>query len=154
MRQFWNITSGIYVNYHVQIMLLFVYTTTLKRCVIFTCWYLKLSWNTTALNQSNCRNFSCSSIVILTWLRGFLVMFLHLVWFSLCSNLFWELRDNRVLKKGNFDPKASDVMIEFWYIERGPFTYITHETYLFNTSCYFVIYQQFLRYHLPKKSKI
>ena len=43
-------------------MLLFVYTTTRKRFVIFTCRYFKLSWNTTALSQSNCRNFSCSSI--------------------------------------------------------------------------------------------
>ena len=43
-----------------QIMLLFVYTTTRKRFVIFTCRYFKLSWNTTALSQSNCRNFSCS----------------------------------------------------------------------------------------------
>ena len=46
-----------------QIMLLFVYTTTRKRFVIFTCRYFKLSWNTTALSQSKCRNFSCSTIV-------------------------------------------------------------------------------------------
>ena len=50
------------LKYHVQIMLLFVYTTTRKRFVIFTCKYFKLSWNTTALSQSNCRKFSCSSI--------------------------------------------------------------------------------------------
>ena len=62
LRQFWNITSGVYAKYHVQIMLLIVYTTTLRRFVIFTCRYFKLSWNTTALSQSNCRNFSCSSI--------------------------------------------------------------------------------------------
>ena len=43
-------------------MLLFVYTTTRKRFVIFTCRYFKLSWNTTTLNQSNCWNFPCSSI--------------------------------------------------------------------------------------------
>ena len=43
-------------------MLLFVYTTTRKRFEIFTCRYFKLSWNTTALSRSNCRNFSCSSI--------------------------------------------------------------------------------------------
>ena len=43
-------------------MLLFAYTTTHKRFVIFTCRYFKLSWNTTALSQSNCSNFSCSSI--------------------------------------------------------------------------------------------
>ena len=43
-------------------MLLFAYTTTRKGFVIFTRAYLKLSWNTTALSQSNWRNFSCSSI--------------------------------------------------------------------------------------------
>ena len=43
-------------------MLLIVYTTTLRRFVIFTYRYFKLSWNTTALSQSNYRNFSCSSI--------------------------------------------------------------------------------------------
>ena len=58
LRQFWNITSGIYAKYHVQIMLL----TALKGFVIFTCRYFKLSWNTTALSQSNCRNFPCNSI--------------------------------------------------------------------------------------------
>ena len=45
-----------------QIMLLFVYTNTHKRFVIFTCRYFESSWNTIALSQSNCRNFSCSSI--------------------------------------------------------------------------------------------
>ena len=44
-------------------MLLFVYTTTRKRFVTFTCRYFKLSWNTTALSQSNCRIFSCSGII-------------------------------------------------------------------------------------------
>ena len=43
-------------------MLLFVYTATRKGFVMFTCRYFKLSWNTTALSQSDCRNFSCSSI--------------------------------------------------------------------------------------------
>ena len=62
LRQFWNVTSGIYVKYHIQITLSFVYTATHKRLVIFTCRYFKLSWDTTALSQSNCRNFSCSSI--------------------------------------------------------------------------------------------
>ena len=59
------ITSGIYAKYHAQIMLLFVYTTTHKRFVIFTCRYFKLRWNTTALSQSNCRNFPRSSITYL-----------------------------------------------------------------------------------------
>ena len=52
-------------------MLLFVYTTTHKRFVIFTCRYFKLSWNTTAVSQSNCSNFSYSSIkflFIFNWL--------------------------------------------------------------------------------------
>ena len=62
LRRFWNITSGSCAKYHVQIMLLIVYTTNLRRFVIFTCRYFKLSWNTTALSQSNCINFSCSSI--------------------------------------------------------------------------------------------
>ena len=72
---FWNITSGIYTKYHIPIILLFVYTTTRNSFVIFTCRYFKLSWNTTALSQSNCRNFSCSSIrseiicMILLWVR-------------------------------------------------------------------------------------
>ena len=43
-------------------------------------------------------------IKILTWLWGFLVIFLYLVWFSLCSILFWELRDNGVVKKLQFCP--------------------------------------------------
>ena len=43
-------------------MLLFVYTTTRKRFVIFTCRYFKLSRNTTSRSQSNDWNFSCSSI--------------------------------------------------------------------------------------------
>ena len=43
-------------------MLLFVNTTICKTFIIFTWRYFKLSWNTTALSQSNCRNFSCSSI--------------------------------------------------------------------------------------------
>ena len=62
LRQFWNITSGIFAKYHVQIILLFVYTTTRKRLVIFTYRYFKLSWNPTALSQSDCRNLWCSSI--------------------------------------------------------------------------------------------
>ena len=45
-----------------KIMLFFVYTTTRKRFVIFACRYFKLRWNTTALGQSNWRNYSCSSI--------------------------------------------------------------------------------------------
>ena len=41
--QFRNITSDIYAKYHVQIMLLFVYTTTPQGFVIFKCRYFQLS---------------------------------------------------------------------------------------------------------------
>ena len=58
--------SGVYAKQHVQIMLLFVYTSSRKSYLIFTCRYFKLSWNPTALSQSNCRNFSCSSITFIT----------------------------------------------------------------------------------------
>ena len=76
LRQFWNITSAIYAKYDLQIMVLIVYTTTCRRFVIFACRYFKLSWNTTALSQSNYRNFSWSSINLfiqfkwnIIWLR-------------------------------------------------------------------------------------
>ena len=80
---------GIYAEYHVQIMLLFVYTTTHKRFVIFPCRYFKLSWNITALSQSNCRNFSCSSIKYETFESCLLEIFssstnlIQIAWFSL-----------------------------------------------------------------------
>ena len=45
-----------------QIMLLFVYTTTHTRFVIFTCRYFKLNRDTTALSQPNTKNFWWSSI--------------------------------------------------------------------------------------------
>ena len=61
LRQLWNITSGVYAKYRVQILLLFVYTTTHKSFVIFTCRYFKLTWNTTAQSQSN---FLCSSMKV------------------------------------------------------------------------------------------
>ena len=41
-------------------------------------------------------------IKLLTVLRGFLVIFLYLVWFSFCPSLFWEFRDNGVLKNLQF----------------------------------------------------
>ena len=37
------ICSDIYAKYHIQKMLLFVYTATRKRFVMFTCRYFKLS---------------------------------------------------------------------------------------------------------------
>ena len=93
LRKFWNMTSCIYAKYHAQILLLFVYTTTRQRFVIFTCRYFKLSWNTTALSQSNCRNFSCSSIIIFSsW--NFTFFWQILFWFWKKKNTFksfWQL---------------------------------------------------------------
>ena len=48
---------------HHAIICLYYYTTTRERIVIFTCRYFKLSWNATALSQSNCRNFLWSGII-------------------------------------------------------------------------------------------
>ena len=62
LRQFRNITSGIQCQISLQIMLLFVYTITRKGFVISTCRYFKWRWNTTALSQSNWKNFSCSDL--------------------------------------------------------------------------------------------
>ena len=62
LRQFWNIRTWYLCRMLRKIMILSVYTTTHKRFVIFTRRYCKLSWNTTALSQSKCRNFSCSTI--------------------------------------------------------------------------------------------
>ena len=52
-----------------------------QRFVILICRYFKLRWNTNALSQSNCRNFSCSSIngVIYAW-RFFFKKANHLPW--------------------------------------------------------------------------
>ena len=55
LRQFWNLTSGIYAKYHTMLL-------NLQKVCYFHCRYFKLSWNTTAPSQSNCRNFSCSGI--------------------------------------------------------------------------------------------
>ena len=40
----------------------FMPNITYKSCYYLR--YFKLSWNTTALSQSNCRNFSCSGIIV------------------------------------------------------------------------------------------
>ena len=66
----------------------------------FTCRYFKLSWNTTALCQSNCRNFSCSSINA-NWITDFILLqdkFLQFGWlravvFQLNLNTYmWKLQ--------------------------------------------------------------
>ena len=46
-------------------------------------------------------------------LRGSLVIFLHLVWFSLCSSLFWEYYCETM----NFDPKVP--LVKFIFKNKG-----------------------------------
>ena len=48
-------------------------------------------------------------IKILIWLRGFLVIFHNLDWFSLCWSLFWQLPVNGVVKIWNFVPDISNM---------------------------------------------
>ena len=50
-------------------------------------------------------------IKILPWLRWFLVISIYLVWFSLYSSLFWELRDNGVVNNLQFSPESLRVML-------------------------------------------
>ena len=53
-------------------------------------------------------------------IQVFLVFFLYLVWFSLCSSLFWELRDDEIEKnKAILFAKLPRVTFKFWCIERG-----------------------------------
>ena len=92
------------LKYHVQIMLLFVYTTTRKRFVIFTCRYFKLGWNTTALSQSNCRNFSCGSIIRITvWIAS-----------SVSQRSQWRKKTNRRII-------WTSAFFRIWSISRGFF---------------------------------
>ena len=86
-------------------MLLFAYTH--KRFVIFTCWYFKLSWNTTALSQSNCRNFSCTSIrlLIIIIIIIIIITFIYTAQIQLYSFQMrhvvvvqWRLRNERLRK--------------------------------------------------------
>ena len=53
-------------KYHVQIMLLFVYTTTHKRFVIFTCRYFKLSRNPTAWLHERLLYWNPAYLVVFT----------------------------------------------------------------------------------------
>ena len=63
-----------------------------KSFVIFTSGYFKLSWNTTALSQSNCGNFSCSSITDGTYYAWHQLLHLCLLQTSNSTLVFklWE----------------------------------------------------------------
>ena len=93
LRQFWNITSGVYAKQHVQIMVFFIYTTFRKSYLIFTCRYFKLSWNPTALSQSNCRNFSCSRITFFTSSQEKQDRILHQICLFLIKRVPWNCQN-------------------------------------------------------------
>ena len=59
-----------------------------QRFVIFTCGYFKLSGNTTALSQSNSRNFSCSSINLGPRLHGSRQIFERANFFTCVTRLY------------------------------------------------------------------
>ena len=62
---------------------------------------VSLSTHDQALISINTRIVHVRYIKILTWLRGFLVIFF--VWFSLSSSILWELRDYELLIRGKFE---------------------------------------------------
>ena len=74
-------------------MLLFVYTTTQERFLIFTRRYFKLSWNTTALSQSNCRNFSGNNKPTFTWVK--IILYLCLYFYVLTTILNCHTKSNK-----------------------------------------------------------
>ena len=62
--------------------------------LIFTCRYFKLSWNPTALSQSNCRNFSCSRITFFTSSQEKQDRILHQFCLFLIKRVPWNCQNN------------------------------------------------------------
>ena len=77
LRQFWNIARGIYAKYHVQIMLLFVYTATHERFVIFTCRYFNLSRKYHCSKPIKLQKFLISHACWCNWGYSFLSLFIY-----------------------------------------------------------------------------
>ena len=80
----------------------------------FTCGYFKLSWNTTALSRSNCRNFSCSSIhaqTILDKKNDVIEIVVQFHCFSSYRNDLYR-RNNYVSKQ----PVSSTAFIQYRYL--------------------------------------
>ena len=107
-----------------------------RRFVIFACRYFKLRWNTTALGQSNWRNYSCSSIKVIKQ-YGIGLCFKP-IWFSIITRIshfqeigcvtsrlldslrskrFYLVSDQRKTKEGNF---------RFWPREKWNETLLFH----------------------------
>ena len=68
------------------------------------------------------------------------VIFLYLVWFSLCSSLFWELQDNGDLKYLQFCPLRLGVMLEFNISNVGNFL----QQWLFTIGLFFLLSENYL----------
>ena len=87
----WYFTIETILKYHKWYLGYYLFTTTHKRFVIFTRRYFKLSWNTTDLSQSNCKNFSCSS----NWkIKNLLYPFWGLFIFLFFSFFFGSILEN------------------------------------------------------------
>ena len=65
-----------------------------------------ISWN----NDSIAHSQYITILTRLNRLRGFLVILPNLVWSSLCSSLFWELRGSRVVINLQFWPQSLGVI--------------------------------------------
>ena len=80
-----------------------VFTRELTKLWTFTA---LISWN----NDSIAHSRYITILTRLNRLRGFLVILPNLVWSSLCSSLFWELRGSRVVKNLQFWPQSLGVI--------------------------------------------
>ena len=92
----WYFEIEIWGNFEIS-RVVFVPNITCKSCyylfilipakvfLIFTCRYLKLSWNAPALSQSNCRNFSFSSVnTLIKILRRAYILYARKVFKAMC----------------------------------------------------------------------
>ena len=68
---------------------------------------------TTPSTENPCAIAHVRYIEILTWIRSFLVIFLHLVWFTLSSSFLGNCETTESWKICNFYPKASESCWDF-----------------------------------------
>ena len=104
-------------KYHIQIMLLFVYTPTRKGFVIFTHRYFKLSQNTTARSQSNRTYFSCGSISMQTLGKKIPTNSCNSYWTtSIDSNLCLRLKSEPHMLKDYVSRFYKRTQLIFWQL--------------------------------------
>ena len=87
--------------------------------ILIDFWLVVLSANEQPFKTNTNKPLSIIIINILTWIWAFQDKPLYLVVFSLCSSLFWELRDKRNFKKIHLWPESLGAMSEYWHIECG-----------------------------------